>query len=230
MTLMVKMMKSYGSFIAVCAILLLPGCTSMERIKYTIDTSSSMPGMTVKLNGEVKQLAGTPITVGNPLPETYLIDAFSLRSVDISQMKGKVLFLSLVPSLENVVRMSFFDARQPSLANRLYDAQTQYLGQQGRELSSDVVRIAISRDTPYEQKRFAKGAQLTDIMYLSDFRAGVFGRSTGLLVKDRRYLARAVILVDKDGIVRYIQVVPELTHLPDMERAVAIANELAGAT
>ena len=67
-------------------------------------------------------------------------------------------------------------------------------------------------------------------MYLSDFRAGVFGRSTGLLVKDRRYLARAVILVDKDGIVRYIQVVPELTHLPDMERAVAIANELAGAT
>ena len=40
-------------------------------------------------------------------------------------------------------------------------------------------------------------------------------------------LARAVILVDKAGIVRYLQVVPEITHLPDMERAFAEATRLA---
>jgi thiol peroxidase len=40
-------------------------------------------------------------------------------------------------------------------------------------------------------------------------------------------LARSVILVDKQGIVRYIQVVPEMTHLPDMEKAFEKATELA---
>jgi len=39
-------------------------------------------------------------------------------------------------------------------------------------------------------------------------------------------LARAIIITDKDGIVRYIQVVPELTHLPDIESAFAKAEGL----
>jgi len=39
--------------------------------------------------------------------------------------------------------------------------------------------------------------------------------------------ARSVVIVDKKGIVRYIQVVPEMSHLPDMERAFAKATELA---
>jgi thiol peroxidase len=33
--------------------------------------------------------------------------------------------------------------------------------------------------------------------------------------------------VDKPGMVRYIQVVPEITHLPDMERAFQTAIQLA---
>jgi thioredoxin-dependent peroxiredoxin len=39
---------------------------------------------------------------------------------------------------------------------------------------------------------------------------------------------RSVILVDKQGIVRHIQVVPEMSHLPDLDRAFAKAKELAG--
>jgi thiol peroxidase len=41
-----------------------------------------------------------------------------------------------------------------------------------------------------------------------------------------RLLARSVIIVDKQGIVQYIQVVPEITHLPDMEEAFAKATAL----
>ena len=80
-------------------------------------------------------------------------------------------------------------------------------------------RITISRDTPFAQKRFAKEAKLEDILYLSDYKEGGFGRSAGLLIDDLRLLARSVILVDKQGTVRYIQVVPELTNLPDMDAA-----------
>ena len=54
-----------------------------------------------------------------------------------------------------------------------------------------------------------------------------FGRSTGLLIDDLMLLSRSVILVDREGKVRYIQVVPDITHLPDMERAFEKAEELA---
>jgi len=87
--------------------------------------------------------------------------------------------------------------------------------------------IVISRDTPFAQKRFAKEAKLTNLLYLSDYKQGVFGRSAGLLTEGLMLLARSVILVDKQGIVRYIQVVPELSHLPDMEKAFEKAIELA---
>ena len=39
-------------------------------------------------------------------------------------------------------------------------------------------------------------------------------------------LARSVFDVDKEGIVRYIQVVPELSHLPDKETVFNKANAL----
>ena len=49
---------------------------------------------------------------------------------------------------------------------------------------------------------------------------------TGLMIDDNRLLARSVVIVDKEGIVRYIQVVPEITNLPDMEKAFKIATDL----
>jgi thiol peroxidase len=90
-----------------------------------------------------------------------------------------------------------------------------------------VKRITISRDTPFAQKRFAKEAKLTNIQYLSDYKQGDFARSVGLLTESSMLFARSVIIVDKKGIVRYIQVVPEMSHLPDMDRAFEKAAELA---
>jgi thioredoxin-dependent peroxiredoxin len=75
--------------------------------------------------------------------------------------------------------------------------------------------------------RYAKEAKARDTRFLSDYADGAFGRSVGLLQEDSALLARAVILVDRKGIVRYLQVVPELTHLPDMKRAFAEATRLA---
>ena len=50
--------------------------------------------------------------------------------------------------------------------------------------------------------------------------------STGLLIQPLHLLARTVIVVDKNGIVRYVQVVPEITELPDMQAAMAAAKGL----
>ena len=187
------------------------GCATTQP-KIPVDEFSVQPGTSVALKGQSFKLLGTPIAVGKTLPSVELRDANTMAKVDLSSMRGSVLFLSIVPSLETAV----------------CDAQTHYLGEEGDKLSPEIKRITISRDTPFAQKRFAKEAKLTDLQYLSDHGDASFGRSTGLLIDDLMLLSRAVILVDREGKVRYIQVVPEITHLPDMERAFQKAEELQG--
>jgi thiol peroxidase len=196
----------FGSFL----VLLLLGCASGPP-QIPVESGSAEPGSSVTRGEKRFKLLGNPVSVGKPLPSVALVDAMSMNDVDLSKEKGSVLFLSIVPSLDTPV----------------CDAQTHYLGEQGAALPKSIRRITVSRDTPFAQKRFAKEAKLTEIQYLSDYKEGAFGRSTGLLVEGSMLLARSVILVDKGGVVRYIQVVPELTHLPDMERAFREAIELA---
>ena len=189
------------------------GCAFHGGAAIPVDTASSAPGTMVSVKGESwHQLVGSPLQVGGPLPATALIDAFTMKKVDISQMKGKVLLLSVVPSIDT----------------KVCEAQTHLLAEKGARLPQDVVLIARAGDTPFAQKRFAEEAKLTGLNFLSDYKEGAFGRATGLLIDDSMLLARSVLVVDKDGIVRYIQVVPELSHLPDMETAVGKAMALSG--
>jgi len=168
-----------------------------------INQQSVEPGGVVTRGDKRFALIGTPIAVGKPLPSVGLVDAKTMAPVDLSQEKGKVLFLSIVPSIDT----------------KVCEVQTHFLGEEGDTLPAQIQRITISRDTPFAQKRFAEEAGLLDIRYLSDYKRGDFGRATGLLMEGSELLARSVVLVDKKGLVRYIQVVPEMTHLPDMERA-----------
>ncbi len=141
----------------------------------------------------------------------FFVDAMTMKAIDLSKEKGSILFLSIVPSLDTLV----------------CEEQTHYLGERGDMLPKEVKRIVISRDTPFAQKRFANEVKLRNLQYLSDYKQGDFGRSTGLLTEGLMLLARSIVIVDQEGIVRYIQVVPEMTHLPDMEKAFKKAEELS---
>ena len=187
---------------------LLAGCATSGPPP-VIDTGSSEPGGSVNRKGNPTNVLGNAISVGHPLPSVELVDS-SMKHVDLSKKKGKVLLLSIVPSIDT----------------KVCEEQTHYLGKEGDKLSSNIERITISRDTPFAHRRFAEEAKLTDILYLSDYREGQFGLATGLLAEDVRLLARSIVIVDQEGIVRYIQVVPEQSHLPDMEKAFAFAHSL----
>jgi len=194
---------------AMFVIIMLSACSS----KKTVDIMSSesvSPGTQVTKKGTPLVLSGTAIKVGQPLPVTALVDAYTMESIDLNTMQNQVLFLSIVPSIDT----------------KVCEAQTHYLGEEGDTLPPTVTRVTISRDTPFAQARFAKEAKLEDIQYLSDYKEGAFGLATGLLMEGPRLLARSVVITDKQGIVRYIQVVPDITHLPDMEKAFAKAREL----
>ena len=203
-------MISKNCLIIFSILFLVYGCAA-NKPTIPMDQASSKPGAQVTFKGNFLNLLGSPLSVGKPLPSVEVVDAMTMKPVDLSKEKGSLLFLSIVPSLDTPV----------------CEEQTHYLGEKGKKLPASVKRIVISRDTPFAQKRFAKEAKLTNLQYLSDYKQGDFGRSTGLLTDGLMLLARSVILVDKQGIVRYIQVVPEMTHLPDMEKAFEKATELA---
>jgi thiol peroxidase len=191
-------------------LVILSGCAATNSAKTIVDTTSSAPGTRVTMGGETRKLTGTALLVGEQLPSVQLIDAYTMKKVDLSQFKGSVLLISLVPSIDT----------------KVCEVQTHYLGEEGARLPAGITRITISRDTPFAQKRFAEEARLSNITFLSDYRDGSFGRGTGLLLDDSMLLARAVIVVDRKGTVRYIQVVPELSHLPDLETAFRKAESL----
>ena len=58
---------------------------------------------------------------------------------------------------------------------------------------------------------------MKNVQTLSDHRDASFGRAYGVLIKDLRLLARAVFVVDKKGVVRYVQIVPEIATEPDYD-------------
>jgi len=194
--------------VVVC--LAMTGCSADKQSQLVVDPGSVLPGTKVTRKGQEIDLLGTPVKTGMKLPATDLVDATTMQEVDLSQAEGKVLFLSIVPSIDT----------------KVCEAQTHLLGEEGDRMSPGIERITISRDTPFAQKRFAEEAKLTDIRYLSDYKEGAFGRALGLLMDGPRLLARSVILVDRHGVVRYIQIVPEITNLPDMEKAFDRAQEL----
>ena len=204
------MLKRTLFFATALALALLNACTP-KQAQLPVDSTSVAPGTEVSRKGERLALTGTGIEVGQRLPDTALVDAQTMQPVNLNDYRGSVLLLSIVPSIDT----------------KVCETQTHYLGEQGDTLPAAVKRITVSRDTPFAQARFAKEARLEDVQYLSDYKEGTFGRSTGLLIESSRLLARAVIVVDKEGIVRYLQVVPDTSHLPDLEQAFARTTNLA---
>lgn len=205
------MKKRFVTTICAAIVALFLFSCSAKQPQLSINHGGVAPGSQVTKKGEPLQLLGPPIAIGDYLPSTALVDAGNMSTVILQDYRGDVLFLSIVPSIDTIV----------------CEEQTHYLGEEGDKLPDSVKRITISRDTPFAQQRFAKEADLADIHYLSDYKAGDFGRSMGLLIDGPMLLARSIILVDRQGVVRYMQVVPEITNLPDMERAFAAAVKMA---
>lgn len=166
-------------------------------------------GNSVTMGGAPKALVGTGIKVGDSLRDVKVAKG-DLSLVNIAETKGKVRIISVVPSLDT----------------KVCEQQTHYLSEKNNGLDKMVELITVSVDTPFAQGRFAKEAKIGNVTFLSDYRGGDFGRTYGLLVKDPHFLARTVMVVDKDNVVRYLQVTPELGQMPDMDAAFRAARDL----
>jgi thiol peroxidase len=182
----------------------LAACDSKE--KFEIAHESVAPGSEISWLGEKTALsANTTLKLGEPLPEVLLVN-LKMQSEKLAE-SGVVHIISIVPSLDTEV----------------CDRQTHLLDE-GQGLDKNVQRITVSRDLPYAQRRFKEEAKLQHVTFLSDYRGGAFGRNAGLEIERNGLLARAVIVIDRQGVVRYFQITPEIYRLPDMDKAFAEAN------
>ena len=165
-------------------------------------------GQSVTFKGSPLPLAGNAVKLGQPLPASTLTGG-NMAPVNIAEPTGKVRIISVVPSLDT-----------PTC-----DAQTHELSEKDPALAN-IEMVTVSMDLPFAQTRWARAAKVKNVTFLSDYKAAEFGTSTGLLIVPLHLLARSVIVTDKDGVVRYIQVVPEITELPDMQAAITAAKGL----
>jgi thiol peroxidase len=83
-------------------------------------------------------------------------------------------------------------------------------------------------DLPFAIDRFCTAAGIDRVKALSDHRDASFGMAYGVLIKELRLLARSVFVIDRDDVIRYVQIVPEISEHPDYERALESVRQLAG--
>jgi thiol peroxidase len=168
---------------------------------------------TVMFKGNQVTLAGPEIKPGQDAPDFSAVDT-SLAPVRLSGARGKVVILSSVPSLDTPV----------------CDTETRRFNEEASKLGGAVEVWTISMDLPFAQKRWCGAAGVSRVKTLSDFRDRSFGQSYGVLVKDGPLAglnARAVFVVGKDGKVKHVEYVKEITTEPNYEAALSAARQAA---
>lgn len=157
--------------------------------------------------------AGKPVNISGDLPKigskapNFKLVKNDLSTVTLSDFAGAKLVLNVFPSVDTAVcatSVRKFNADAGNLENTKV--------------------LCISRDLPFAQKRFCGAEGLEDVINLSDFNTGQFGKDYGLEIIEGAFTglhSRAVIVVDENGIVKYTELVPNISDEPNYEAALA---------
>jgi thiol peroxidase len=158
-------------------------------------------------------LKGTPVNTsgnlpakGNKAPDFTLVKS-DLSNLSLSELKGKKIILNIFPSL---------DTSTCATAMRKFNQLA--AGKKGTMV------LGISKDLPFAHGRFCSTEGITDVITLSGFRDSAFGKAYGVDIIDgpmAGLYARGIVILDENGKVTYTQLVPEITHEPDYDAALA---------
>ena len=178
-----------------------------------IDITANLPARIsdVKAGGQQIVLLGDELKVGQQAPDFKVVDN-SFKPVRLSDFQGKTLMLSIVPSIDTGI----------------CSLQTKRFNEEVAKLPDSVQLLTISTDLPFAQKRFCEQEQVNNMAVLSDAVWRDFGSSYGLLIKDMGLLTRAIIIINQQGKVAYLQLVPELAQEPDYDAALKVLRQTIG--
>lgn len=167
------------------------------------------PGSITMKGNPLTRLGNLP-EVGQAAPDFEVLDN-NLTPVKLSSFKGKICIIASVPSLDTPI----------------CDIETRRFNTEAAQLSPDTVILTISMDLPFAQKRWCGASGIDKVITLSDHRNAEFGAAYGTIIKELRLLARAVFVVDRNGIVRLVQLVKEVAQEPDYSSVLAAVKQLA---
>ncbi len=163
-------------------------------------TEKERPGL-VTSKGKPMTLLGDEVQVGDKAPNFQVLDN-SMQPVTLESYQGKIKIITAVPSLDTPV----------------CNMETRRFNQEADKLPQNVAILTISMDLPFAQARWCAAAGIEKVKTFSDYRDHSFGLAYGVLIKERKLLARAVFIIDDQDIVRYVELVPEIAQEPDYDR------------
>ena len=166
-----------------------------------------MSTATVTFLGNPLNLCGTPLKKGDKAPN-FTVLGNDLAPKTLEEYKGKVVLISVVPSLDTGV----------------CDTQTRRFNQEASALGENVAILTVSCDLPFAQKRWCGAAGVDRVATLSDHKDLSFGKAYGVAINELRLLTRSIFVVDKNGIIVHAEVVPEVTHEVNFDAALAAAK------
>jgi len=165
----------------------------------------------VTFKGNGVTLLGPEIQVGQPAP-AFSLPNTDMAAVSLADLKNQVVLLTSVPSLDTPV----------------CDLETRRFHEAVSALGQGVQLVTVSMDLPFAQKRWCGANGIDRVITLSDYRDHAFGHAYGVYIKELGLLARAVFVIDGDGMVRYVEYVPEVTHEPQYDAALNAVKALLG--
>lgn len=164
----------------------------------------------VTFKGNPVTLVGPQLKAGDKAPDfdaLVVLDKFTL-----AQTPAKPRIFSIVPSLDTAVC---------SMQTHKFDEALGALGDK-------IACYTVSLDLPFAQKRFCTTEQIKNMQSVSDVHNHSFGTNWGVLLEGLPLplLTRAVFVVDKNGTITHAEYVPEVTHEPNYDAAVAAVKKL----
>ena len=155
-------------------------------------------------------MLGPALKPGDKAPDFKAVDD-TLKPLDLAGTGNGVRIFSVVPSLDTPV----------------CDAQTKRFNEEAGKLP-DVKIYTFSMDLPFAQKRWCGAFGVDHVKMVSDHRDGSFGQAYGTLIKDLRIMSRAIFVLDKNNVIRYVEYVKEVGDHPNYEAALAAARTAGG--
>lgn len=156
----------------------------------------------ITFKGTPLTLVGTELKSGDQAPDFTLLDN-ELNEVRLKDFRGKIKVISVTPSLDTPV----------------CDMQARRFNEEAARLPEDVVVLNVSMDLPFAISRFCATAGIDKVKTLSDHRDASFGTAYGVLIKELRLLTRSIVIIDKEDVIKYLEIVPEVTDQPDYDKA-----------
>ena len=163
----------------------------------------------VTFKGNPVTLIGNEVKVGDVAPDFTALST-DLKEVKLSDYRGKVVVIAVFPSVDTGVCA----------------LQLARFNQEAASFGKDVQLLTISVDLPFALGRYCADKGIENALTVSDHRDLDFGEKYGFVIKELRLLSRGTVIVDKEGIIKYVEYVPEVGEHPNYEKALEIVKEL----